>query len=60
VPISEKTGKDMSAATHGGNSRGTVRLHGHMGHMGLDEDVGTALDRLVMMVADNQDAGAPA
>ncbi len=28
VPVSEKTGKDMSAATHGADSRDTVRLRG--------------------------------
>jgi hypothetical protein len=60
VPISEKTGKDMSGATHGANSRGNVRLHGDIGYLGFDEEVSVSRERLVKMVADNQDAGAPA
>ncbi|MBU9200057.1 hypothetical protein KTD31_01395 [Burkholderia multivorans] len=51
VPISEKTGKDMSAATHGANSRTTVRLHGDIGYLGIEESTEAARDRLLQMVA---------
>lgn len=60
VPISEKTGKDMSAATHGGNSRGTVRLHGNVDWSSFDEAPNESRDRLVALVADNQVAAGVA
>ncbi|KVP75282.1 hypothetical protein WJ96_05865 [Burkholderia ubonensis] len=49
VPVSEKTGKDMSAATHA-SSRDTVRLHGDVGFMGMDEPAEAARDRLIKLV----------
>lgn len=59
VPISEKTGKDMSGASHGPDSRSTVRLQGDMGCM-LPDDAGEATaNRLVKLVADTVGA-APA
>jgi hypothetical protein len=33
TPISEKTGKDMSGASHGADSRQTVRLQAHLIHV---------------------------
>ncbi len=60
VPVSEKTGKDMSGATHGGNSRGTVRLHGNMGHLGMEEEISASFDRLVKLASDNQALGGAA
>jgi hypothetical protein len=57
VPLSEKTGKAMSAATHSSN-RATVRLHGDVGYLGLDEDVRASRDRLIQLVAANAQAGA--
>ncbi|RQR65386.1 hypothetical protein DIE18_02575 [Burkholderia sp. Bp9125] len=53
VPVSEKTGKDMSAATHGASSRSTVRLHGDIGYLGHDESIEASRDRLVSMVTSN-------
>ncbi|WP_126223290.1 hypothetical protein [Burkholderia ambifaria] len=53
VPVSEKTGKDMSAATHGASSRSTVRLHGDIGFLGHDEHLSESRDRLVALVATN-------
>jgi hypothetical protein len=60
VPVSEKTGKDMSGATHGGNSRGTVRLHGNMGWLAHDEPVEASRDRIIALVAENQTAAGAA
>lgn len=54
VPVSEKTGKDMSAATHGVGSGATVTLHGNMGCTMLDDIKETsALDRLITLVAEH-------
>ena len=52
VPVSEKTGKDMSAATHS-SSRETVRLHGDVGYMGLDEPAEASRERLIQLVTKN-------
>ena len=52
VPVSEKTGKDMSAATHGANARDTVTLDGDLVCPMLDDITDTlALDRLMALVA---------
>lgn len=59
VPISEKTGKDMSGATHGADSRQTVRLKGDMGCLLPDDDGTATVARLVKRVADAV-GGAPA
>lgn len=61
VPVSEKTGKDMSGATHAVASGATVRLHGDMGCTMLDDiKETTALDRLVALVAKNTAPAAQA
>jgi hypothetical protein len=60
VPISEKTGKDMSGATHGVASGATVTLHGDLVCTMLDDITETsALDRLMSLVAKHA-APAPA
>lgn len=52
VPISEKTGKDMSAATTSEPDRGVVRLHGEIGspYFHLLED-GESTRRIIDLVA---------
>lgn len=58
VPVSEKTGKDMSGATHGADSRETVRLRGDIFSMALHAELTDAdcIDRLVASMS--QPAGA--
>ena len=52
VPISEKTGKDMSGATHGVASSTTVTLQGDLVCPMLDDVVDSdATDRLMALVA---------
>jgi len=58
VPISEKTGKDMSGASHGPDSRPTVRLQGNMGCLLPDDDGTATMERLVKLVANTVGAGA--
>jgi len=53
VPVSERTGKDMSAATHGASSRSTVRLHGDIGYLGHEESLESSRDRLLNLVVAN-------
>lgn len=50
VPVSERTGKDMKGSTHARTSD-TVRLHGNVGYLGLDESIEASRDRLVSLVA---------
>jgi len=52
VPLSAKTGNDMKASTHS-RSSDTVRLHGDVGYLGLDEPIEASRDRLVSLVAEN-------
>ncbi|MEX3984087.1 hypothetical protein AB4Y45_34600 [Paraburkholderia sp. EG287A] len=52
VPVSERTGKDMKGSTHS-RSSDTVRLHGDVGYLGIDESIEASRDRLVSMVAAN-------
>ncbi|KVP39763.1 hypothetical protein [Burkholderia ubonensis] len=49
VPVSEKTGKDMSASTHSRSSN-TVRLHGDIGFMFMDEPADASRKRMVDLV----------
>lgn len=61
VPISEKTGKDMSGATHGVSSSTTVSLQGDLACPMLDDVVdSSALDRLMARVAENTAPAAQA
>lgn len=61
VPISEKTGKDMSAATHGVSSGTTVTLQGDLVCPMLDDVVdSSALDRLIAVVAEHAEPAAQA
>lgn len=54
VPVSEKTGKDMSGATHSVASGATVTLDGDMGCPMLDDILGTSsLARLLNLVAEH-------
>ncbi|MBK3780428.1 hypothetical protein G3A43_09335 [Paraburkholderia aspalathi] len=52
IPVSEKTGKEMSASTHAA-TRDTVRLHGDFGYCRDDESVDGVFDRLASLVAAN-------
>lgn len=49
-PISEKTGKPMSGATHGANSRSTVMIRGHFLNVHLSEDPVAARKRFIGML----------
>jgi hypothetical protein len=61
VPISEKTGKDMSGATHGVSSRATVSLQGDLVCPMLDDIVySRAVDRLMALVAKHVEPAAQA
>lgn len=52
VPVSEKTGRDMSASTHAA-TRSTVRLHGNFGWMGDDASLDEIRTRLAKLVAEH-------
>lgn len=54
VPVSEKTGKDMSGATHGADSRETVRLRGDIFALTLHDDRTdeARIERLLSAVAE--------
>jgi hypothetical protein len=51
VPVSEKTGKDMSAATHGSTRGDTVRLHGDVGCFRETDSAEEVLVRMAQLVA---------
>lgn len=52
VPISEKTGRDMSGATHGVSSSDTIELQGDVVCPMLDDIIdSSALDRIMALVA---------
>lgn len=60
VPISEKTGKDMSGCSHGADSRETVRLHGSVGcNIGRDDEpADAAVARVIDLVAQHSAAAS--
>jgi hypothetical protein len=61
VPISEKTGKDMSGATHGVSSSETVSIQGDLACPMRDDVVDScAIDRLMARVAENTAPATPA
>lgn len=51
IPISEKTGKPMSGATHGADSRDTVTITGHFLNPHLDESLDKARERFLRLLA---------
>jgi hypothetical protein len=50
IPVSEKTGKEMSGSTHS-STRATVRLHGEFGYMRDEESEDGVAARLASIVA---------
>ena len=59
VPVSEKTGKDMSAATHASRLRETVRLRGRIVDPHMDETVEQSHERLYRLIAANTNSRLP-